>query len=118
IGAPVAAIEIARVGSAHSIRSLGETPQLLPLARAFRQKLRAARIDSGDQPEHAFVARSRSPRRQVVKSFPVQSAAQPPVIPDVESETAPQRNPLSGFVDVVGPDLPSREFLIVRRARL
>src|SRR5205814_10633821 len=113
IDAPVAAIEIARVGAAQSVRCLGEEPQLLPLACALRQKLLAARIDSGYQPEHALVARSRSPRSQIVKRLPVQSASQAPVIPDAEPQATPQRNPLRGLIDVVGPDVPAREFLIV-----
>ena len=37
---------------------------------------------------------------------------------DVEPEATPQRNPLRGFIDFVGPDVPARGFLIVRRARL
>src|SRR5207248_2052632 len=60
IDAPVAAIEIARVGAAQSVRCLGEEPQLLPLACALRQKLLAARIDSGYQPESGVVTRSSS----------------------------------------------------------
>src|SRR5437879_5252695 len=68
--------------------------------------------------KHFTIWRSGSPRRQIVKCFPVQSAAQPPVIPEVETEATPQRDPLRRFIDVVGPDLPAREFLIVRRARL
>src|SRR5256885_16867602 len=46
IDAPVAAVEIARVRAAQTVRCLGEKPQLLPPASAPPHKPPPARIDS------------------------------------------------------------------------
>src|SRR5207247_8642492 len=98
--------------------SFGEGRQLLALARPFLQELLPARIHSGYEPRDAFVSRRRSAEDQVVQDFPVEGAAEPPVVTRAERKTAPQRDPLRRFIDGIGLDLAAGDLLVVGVARL